>query len=392
MYCMNIVVIGCDRKVLADVRREALNNLATIEGEFVDVLSAVNGLSVDSEIPRLFVVQVGSDVALSQLKRLSNTFVGRPIIALLEIDKDASMVVKAMRAGALQVALLPFARADFGSALDCIATQFGMAPARAKIIAVAGASGGCGTTTIALNLAYELACARELKCILLELSLRMGVLAAHLDVQPRFTTSDLLCEQFIDANTVKQSLTPIVDNLSLVSGPYQSVDPTNISPEKVVGLIDMSCHLAEVLVLDIPCTFDDLYFEAISSADAFVLVTQQNVSSIRGVQMVCEALPELPALIVVNQYNSKLHGFTAERLRALLKCPALATVADDPQVHIAEDQGRPLRLAAPRSRALGDIRQLMDALAPEASASKSPTDRPSFLGRLSRAFATSTKI
>ncbi len=51
MYCMNIVIIGCDPKVLADVRREALNNLATIEGEFVDLSSAVSGLAENADTP-----------------------------------------------------------------------------------------------------------------------------------------------------------------------------------------------------------------------------------------------------------------------------------------------------------------------------------------------------
>ena len=116
MYCMNIVTIGCDSRVLADVRREVLNNVATIEGEFIDLPSAVHGLSADADIPRLFVVQVGSNAALLQLKRLSSSFIGSPIIALVDTNKDSSLVVKAMRAGALQVALLPFERADFGAA------------------------------------------------------------------------------------------------------------------------------------------------------------------------------------------------------------------------------------------------------------------------------------
>ena len=132
----------------------------------------------------MFIVYVDSDEELAQLRRLSGTFVGRPIIALVNPDRDGSMILKAMRAGALQVVPLPLRREDFGAAMDCIAVQFGLARGRAKTIAVAGTTGGCGTTTIALNLAYELAYLKQVNCILMELSLRMGVLASHLDVQP----------------------------------------------------------------------------------------------------------------------------------------------------------------------------------------------------------------
>ncbi len=117
----------------------------------------------------------------------------------------------------MQVVLLPFQRSDFGAALDCIAVQFGMAPARAQTIAIAGASGGCGATTLAINLAYEIACAKKLKCILMELSLRMGALASYLDLQPRFTTSDLLFDKSVDSAAVKQSLTVINDELSVLT-------------------------------------------------------------------------------------------------------------------------------------------------------------------------------
>ncbi len=128
MYCMNIVVIGCDARIVNDIRREALNNLATIEAEFADLPSALHGIDSISNESRMIIVQVGSVPELAQLKRISGAFAGRPILALVDADKDASMVVKAMRAGAIQVVLLPFQRSDFGAALDCIAVQFGMAP------------------------------------------------------------------------------------------------------------------------------------------------------------------------------------------------------------------------------------------------------------------------
>jgi pilus assembly protein CpaE len=395
MYCMNIVVIGCDARILNDVRREALNHLATIEAEFDDLPSALHGVDPTANESRMFIVQVGSVAELSQLKRISGTFVGRPILALVDADKDASMVVKAMRAGAIQVVLLPFQRADFGAALDCIAVQFGLAPARAQTIAVAGASGGCGATTVAINLANEIAVAKKLKCILMELSLRMGVLANYLDIQPRFTTSDLLFDKSVDTEAVKQSLTAINDELSILSGPYQTVEPGAIVPDDVLTLIELVSRLSEVVVLDVPCTFDDLYFKAIAAADKFVLVTQQKVSSMRSVQMVCETLPELPVIVVINRYDAKMQGFTTNKLRALLKCPGLLTIANDPLVRVAGDQGQLLRQAAPKSAALTDIRVLMETLIPKELDPDHAANKSSLLGRLSgqlkNVFSTSTK-
>lgn len=387
MYCMNIVLVGDDDRVLAEVRREAANNSVTIDAEFADLPTALNSDELKSDKPWLFIVHVGSSSALSQLKSLSGTMVGRPIIALVDADRDATMAVKAMRAGALQVALLPLQRGDFGAALDCIAIQFGLAPGRAKTIAVAGASGGCGTTTIAVNLADSLAFVKKLKCILMELSLRMGVLANYLDVQPRFTTSDLLFDEEVDGGTVGQGLTEIAENFLILPGPYESIEPGHIKPENVLRLIELASRLADVVVLDVPCTFDEQYFKLLAAADSVVLVTQQTVPSIRGAQLVCEALPDAPTLILINRYDRKLAGLSAERLGELLKCPGLATVANDAAVGVAGDQGKLLRLHAPRSRALADIVKLADTLAPQRNDAKGQPQESSLLGRLGRALS-----
>ncbi len=391
MHQVNIVLVGCDEGILPDIRREVLSHSAIIEDEFPDLPSALKTLESRKDDARMFVVHIGSDLELAQLKRLNSVFRGCPIIALVDAERDASMVVKAMRAGALQIVLLPCRRADFKAALDCIAAQLGWGLVRAKTIAVAGATGGCGTSTIALNLTYELALAKHVKCILVELSLRMGLLAYHLDVEPRYSTSDLLFNKNVDSYQVNDALTAITDNFSILPGPYRSIEPGIINSEDVLALIELVTPLAAVVVLDVPCTFDDLFFKTLSAADEVVIITQQKVSSIRGAQMICEALPDLKPLIVVNRYDPKLHGFSGERLRSVLGRPRLTTVASDPVVGDAVDHGRPLRLQDSGSRALSDIIKLMEALAPQSTKAKQPAEPLSFFGRIGRALSFSAK-
>ncbi len=168
-----------------------------------------------------------------------------------------------------------------------------------------------------------------------------------------------------------------------------------IKAEDVLSLIELVGHLAEIVVLDVPCTFDDLYFKAISTADKFVLVTQQKVSSMRGVQMVCEAQPDLPVIIVVNRYDAKMKGFTADKFRTLLQSPGLLTVDNDPLVRAAGDQGEVLRKVAPKSPALADILTMMEVLIPKQSDPLNRANTSTLLGRLSgqlrNVFSSSTK-
>jgi Flp pilus assembly CpaE family ATPase len=90
-----------------------------------------------------------------------------------------------------------------------------------------------------------------------------------------------------------------------------------------------------------------------------------------------------------------MHGFTASKLRTLLHCPGLLTIANDPLVRIAGDQGQLLQQAAPKSPALSDIRMLMEVLVPEKLDPDRAANKSSLLGRLSgqlrNVFSSSTK-
>src|SRR5262249_11093543 len=136
----------------------------------------------------LYIAHVETVRDLPNLKRLAGLVVGQPIVALLGFGSDISDPIQAQRAGASQVALVPIQSDDFRQALESIATLYGLVPTTNKVISVAGVTGGCGTTTIAINLAYELAHVHPFRVVLAELSLQMGKLAISLNVEPRYTT------------------------------------------------------------------------------------------------------------------------------------------------------------------------------------------------------------
>src|SRR5712692_7849016 len=156
MYPLKVILIGSDDNLMPRVRRELLNKSADREAEYPDVGSTIADLRPAPGDSRLFIVHLKSPLELAQLKRLNGTFIGKPIVALVE-GKDPSILIGAMRAGAAQVVPLPLQPDDFQAALDCIPVQFSQTSNQTRVIAVSGVTGGCGSTTIALNLAYEIA-------------------------------------------------------------------------------------------------------------------------------------------------------------------------------------------------------------------------------------------
>jgi len=410
MFPLQVTIIGCGGDLLQLLRLELSVHAARIESEFLGVESAIASLRAAAEQPvaagattrqsknkpevtapeiprRLFIVHVDSDQELPAIKRLSSFFPGNPILVLMEASGDSSIPIQAMRMGASQIVTLPMQADDFKLALDCIANQFA-APVANQVIAVAGVTGGCGATTLAINIAFEIAQAHSnLRVVLAELSLQVGKLPLYLNVEPRYTTHDLIKDiHRIDLYFMQQALTPIVERFSILAGPYHSVSPLVVPSADVLLLIECLRQLADVVVLDVPCTYDAIYFDTLAAADQVVLVGEQKVPSIRSLQMVNGSLGDKPHHLLLNRYDPNLPGFGTDRLKAMLHVDELLTVASDyAAVSSAVNQGLPLRLKEPRSRVLADISQLAMTLIPAEGSAETVRKGSSVFGGMMRA-------
>lgn len=369
MYPLKVILVGCQEANLTQIQQDLLNQAVQIEGEFPDVKTAVASMTLAKDEKRLFITQLQSATDVAQIERLNETFSGRPILAL--VDREAlnqELVLHAMRAGAAQVVSLPPEFQDFKAAMDRIAKQFGYTSAESKVIAVSGVSEGCGATTVATNLAYEIATVHKAPCILAELTLPMGRLAVYLNLEPRFTTQDLLADmEHLDVSTVKQALIPAGENLSVLSGPYRAITPLAVSGTDVLRLIEYMRRLSNFVVLDMPYTYDETYLRVMGAADQVVLVAEQKLASVHGLVVVRDSLARQERVgtqfLVINRYNSYLKELRVDYLRDLLKVDNLMTIANDTDgVKASTKFGKPLRVQAPHSPALEGIGKLTSRL------------------------------
>jgi pilus assembly protein CpaE len=304
---------------------------------------------------------------------------------------DATVLLAAMRAGSSQVVPMPLDGQDFQEALDCVGVHFGRSPRASRLVAVSGVTGGCGATTLAINLAHEMAQVHGRQTILTELSLQIGMLVTYLDIQPKYTLDDLLTYQpELDVHLVDRALTPLRDKLSILPGPKRPATQTKGSLSRIAQVLDFLRHLADVVVLDVPCTLDDSYFDLLAAVDHVVLVGEQRIPAVRNVQLVLESLGRSEAggkrYFAVNRYDHSLEGFTARDLEKLLGTSRVVTMANDPaRVTQALNRGQALREAAPNSPVLADVRALARALFDLNEASSPAAGGRNVFGRLFQA-------
>src|SRR5262249_55901739 len=168
MYPLPVTLVGCQDSIQRNVLSMLINQQANLEGQYPDLDTAVAALREKASNLRLFIIHIPDVHSLPKVRQLTSYFIGQPVLALVDPAADQSLLLGAMRSGAAQVVPLPIQPEDFRAAMECIAQQFGHAVVQNQVVAISGVTGGCGATTIAVNLSYEIAAQHNQSVILSE--------------------------------------------------------------------------------------------------------------------------------------------------------------------------------------------------------------------------------
>lgn len=142
-----------------------------------------------------------------------------------------------------------------------------------RIIAIAGAKGGVGKTTLATNIAVALAQAHPEQTVLIDAYSQFGDVSLILNLRPKRTMLDMVpLEGDIDKDLVEAHLTPHDSGLKVL---VSSNDPTELGSITVKCLAAVLSNLKRgyrYIVLDVPPMLYDTTIYALTHATAVLLV------------------------------------------------------------------------------------------------------------------------
>ena len=88
------------------------------------------------------------------------------------------------------------------------------------VVTLLSASGGCGATTLAINLADELQLANSERALLVDLDGHYGALASYLGVEGQYGLADILADPArIDSQLISSTAVPYSERLHVLIGP-----------------------------------------------------------------------------------------------------------------------------------------------------------------------------
>ncbi len=336
-------------------------------------------VNLDPDVPR----------QVAMIEAVVAQFPTVPVIAISEHSTPQD-IIAAMRAGCQQFVFKPIDRGDLRRALDRVATkQTQLAPGGHRIC-VMGGSGGVGTTTIACNLAMEIASITQTTCALVDLQLEFGDIASNFDCAASHTIANLCqCDGEVDRAMLETAVVRLPCRVAVLARPATVEEAALVTPDRAATILRLMSNYYGSVVVDTPRTFDRLTLGALEQADSVLLILQLVVPSVRNTLRLYEALlsygmPDDRVHIVANRYKKNVGRLAPEDVEKQFNRKLLGIVPNDyEQVTSSLDYGHPLMADAPNSSVRAAIRGLAMQLLGESAKPAAGTERKAgLLGRL----------
>ncbi len=325
---------------------------------------------IEQTAPDVGVVAIDSDPdrAIGLIQRLVGDYPDTAVLAVSE-STDGHQILRTIRAGAREFLTLPLSTEDLATALGRVSQQkFGGTDGGGRacdVIAVAGATGGVGTTSVAVNLACVLSADAKNSVALLDLDLALGDADVFLDAIPDYTLADVVQNvSRLDIQLLKQSLTKHSSGLYLLPRPVELHDTGAITEEsirKVIGLLKASfSHL----IIDLSKTYSPVDMAAIENATRVILLTQLDLPCLRNVVRLMMSFEEIEGLkskveIVVNRAGLDSGQISLKKAKETLGREIFALLPNDYRTMVeVRNNGVPLINQAPKAAITQAFRDL----------------------------------
>jgi pilus assembly protein CpaE len=250
----------------------------------------------------------------------------------------------------------------------------GFSLTQGKVITVYSPKGGTGCTTIAVNLALALH-NDDTRTTLVDANLQFGDVAVFINEQGKNTVIDLatrvneLDPEIVEGVMIKHA----PSGVHVLAAPSRPEYAEKVSGDQFAQLIDYLKQLYAYVVIDTTPTLNDITLTAIDKSNAIVLVTTQDIPSIKNARLFLDLLQTIGIgreriVFCMNRYDKRI-AITPERVGDNLKQPVTAVIPLDERVVVpAVNRGVPFILdnrTQPAARGIlslaGSVREVIAA-------------------------------
>ncbi len=358
-----------------------------------EIIRSIEGMHVqmsqDTRRADLLIFELANDTEneFQHIQSLLNSDVVTEVFLISESENsDPAVLMRAIKTGAKECFTLPLKEEEVKQALKEFKKKIKRAdrknsPETGKIITIIGSKGGVGTTTVAVNLAVNLAKKKSVPSVaLIDMNIMFGEIPLFLEMKPGYHWGE------ITRNISRLDSTFLMDSLSRhSSGVYVLPSPGSLNgsepatPEIVAHLVGFMQKLFDFVVIDGGQSVNEISLKIVEMSDNVLLMSLLSLPCLSNTNKFLKSLNDfgfLPAdrvKIVINRYlkNSAISLKDAEDS---IDNKIFWTIANDYRTTIsAINNGKSLSEIASKAEITKNLKDLSDIFIQEEKREKKTT-------------------
>ncbi len=307
-------------------------------------------------------------------------------ILLVSADTSREVLMGAIRLGAREFLTPPLDADQVQAALDRIQALEAEQPVaprtrHGRIINVLGSKGGVGTTTIAVNLAVELAGGeRPSKVALVDMNTLFGDIPLFLDLKAEFHWGEITKNiDRMDNVFLGKILARHPSGIQVLSSPAYLNGHVAPNPETIEHILGVMQTMFDFVIIDAGQSTNDTCLKIVQMASDVLLVSTLSLPCLSTANKLLQSFSNLgyadrdKLKVLVNRYLKKGEISLQEATKGISQDFFWVIPNDYTSTMSAINQGQPLRRIHPKAavtRSIGEMAQALVAGPKDASKAK----------------------
>jgi pilus assembly protein CpaE len=308
---------------------------------------------------------------------------GTHVVVIGKVN-DVTLYRELVRRGVSDYVIAPVATIDVVRSI-CGLFSAPEAKAVGRIIAVVGAKGGVGASTIAHNVAWAIARDLALDSVVADLDLAFGTAGLDYNQDPPQGIADaVFSPDRVDTAFIDRLLSKCTDHLSLLAAPATLDRVYDFGSDAFDSIFDTLRSTMPCIVLDVPHQWSGWTRRALIGADDILIVAAPDLANLRNTKNMYDLIKasrpnDRAPLYCLNQVGiPKRPEISASEFAKAIETPPIVTIPFDPQMFgSAANNGQMIAEIAAGHRTTELFLQIAQRLTGRGEAKK---PRGSFLG------------
>jgi pilus assembly protein CpaE len=289
--------------------------------------------------PNVIILETeGSNDILAGLDQLATVCDAGTRVVVIGNENDVAPYRELVRRGVSDYVVGPVQTLDVVRSI-CGLFSASEAVAMGRIVAVVGAKGGVGASTVAHNVAWAIAHDLALDSVVIDLDLAFGTASLDYNKDPlQGIANAVFSPERPDTAFIERLLAKCNDHLSLLAAPAALDRVYDFGADAFDAIFDTLRMTTPCIILDIPHQWSGWTRRALVGADDILIVAEPDLANLRNAKNMLSLLKaarpnDRPPLYCLSQVGmSKRPEITPREFAKAIESQPIASIPCDPRI------------------------------------------------------------